>query len=122
MILKKVIPNLGNRTNYALHYRELQLYFSLGIKLTKIHKVLKFRQSDWMKKYIDFNTEKGKNAANSFEKDFFKIDDQFCLWQNRVLIPSIHHITLFPFGILDARFKPILTKTHSISQRCNFYF
>ena len=79
MILKKVIPNLGNRTNYALHYRELQLYFSLGIKLTKIHKVLKFRQSDWMKKYIDFNTEKGKNAANSFEKDFFKIDDQFSL-------------------------------------------
>ena len=35
-----------------------------------------------MKKYIDFNTEKRTNAANNLEKDFFKINDQFCLWQN----------------------------------------
>ena len=69
----KLIPNLGNKTNYLLHQRNLQLHLSLRVRLTKIHKVLKFKQSNWMKEHIDFNTEKRTNAANSFEKDFFKL-------------------------------------------------
>ena len=71
--VKKLIPNLGNKTKYVVHFKNIQLYLLLGIKLTKIHTVLQFKQSDWMKKYIDFNTEKRKNATNDFEKDFFKL-------------------------------------------------
>ena len=71
--VKKLIPNLGNKTNYLVHYRNLQLYLSLGMKLTKIHRVLKFKQPDWMKKYIDFNTEKRINVAHDFEKYFLKL-------------------------------------------------
>ena len=42
------------------------------MKLTEFHRILKFKQSDWLKKYIDFNTDK-KNIANSFKKDFLNV-------------------------------------------------
>ena len=58
---QKLIPNLGDKTNYVVHYKNLQLYLSLEMKLTKIHRVLKFKQSDRMKNYIDFNTEKKRS-------------------------------------------------------------
>ena len=56
--VKKLIPNFSKKTKYVLHYRNLQLYLSLGMKLPKIHRVLKFKQFNWMKKYIHFSTEK----------------------------------------------------------------
>ena len=68
--VNKLVPNLGNKSKYVVHYRNLQLYLSLGMKLTKVHRI---GESDWLKKYIDFNTDKRKNAANSFEKDFLKL-------------------------------------------------
>ena len=41
--VKKLVPNLGNKTNYVVHYRNFQLYLSLGMELTKIHRVLNFK-------------------------------------------------------------------------------
>ena len=49
------------------------MYLSLGMKLTKYHRLLKFKQSEWIKKYINFNDTKRENAASSFEKEFFKL-------------------------------------------------
>ena len=62
--VNKTVPNLGNKSKYDLYYRNLQLYLSLGMKLIKVHKMLKFKKSDWLKKYTDFNTDKRKNAAS----------------------------------------------------------
>ena len=49
------------------------MYLSLVTKLTKIHRLLKFKESNWVKKYINFDSENRANAANSFEKDFLKL-------------------------------------------------
>ena len=61
--VKKLIPNLGGKTNHIVHYRSLQFYLSLGMKMTKIHRVLKFKQPDWMKFHMNFNTEKRKKCC-----------------------------------------------------------
>ena len=44
--VNKLVPNLGNKSIYVVHYGNLQLYLSLGMKLTKVHRILKFKQSD----------------------------------------------------------------------------
>ena len=68
--VKKIISDLGNKTNYVVPYRNLQLHLSLGMRLTKIHVVLRFKQSDWMKKYIVFNTEKWQMLLIVLKKYF----------------------------------------------------
>ena len=57
-LVPKLVPNLMNRNNYVIHYRNLQQCLQLGMKLKKIRRILKFKQSDWMKPYIDFNSQK----------------------------------------------------------------
>ena len=72
--VSKLIPTLSNKEKYVLHYRNMQLYLDRGLKLKKVHCVLEFDQTPWLKQYIDFNsTQKRMNAKNSFQKDFFKL-------------------------------------------------
>ena len=69
---KKLKANLRHRERYAVHYRTLKLYIRWGIKVTKIYKIISFKQSEWLKPYFDFNTEQRKTAKNELEKNFVK--------------------------------------------------
>ena len=71
--VEKLICHFKPRKNYILHYRNLRQYVEMGLKLTAVHRGISFNQSSWMEPYIRKNTEHRKTAANSFEKDFFKL-------------------------------------------------
>ena len=73
--VSKLIPNLGNKKKYVLHYENLKQYLKLGLKLTYIHRGIKFKESPWLEKYISLNTKLRTEAKNDFEKDFFKLMD-----------------------------------------------
>ena len=76
---KKLIPNLCDKVKHIDHYKNLQYYFSLGMKLVKIDIILKFKQSNWLKSYVDFNTEKRKESPDEFSKNLYKLLDN-CIY------------------------------------------
>ena len=70
---KKLTPNLRDKDKYILHYRNLKFYLKMKMKIKRVHRILAFDQSPWLKSYIDFNTAKRAEAKSEFEKSFFKL-------------------------------------------------
>ncbi|GBC38338.1 uncharacterized protein LOC107456431 [Rhizophagus irregularis DAOM 181602=DAOM 197198] len=70
---EKLVPHLGPRKDYVIHYLELQYYVKLGMVVDEVTEILSFDQTNWLAPYIAFNTEKRQGARNAFEKDFFKL-------------------------------------------------
>ncbi|CAG8855538.1 38288_t:CDS:1, partial [Gigaspora margarita] len=69
----KLVPNLNNKKNYIVHYRALQCYIKLGMKLTKIHRVIESDQSPWMKPFMEELARSRALATNDFEKNMYKL-------------------------------------------------
>ena len=71
--VEKLVPNLSDKKNYLIHKKALNQALKHGLILEKVHRVIEFKQSAWLKPYIDFNTKLRSHAKNDFEKDFFKL-------------------------------------------------
>ena len=71
--VNKLVPNLRKKIKYVVQIRNLQLYLELGMKLIKIHRILKFKQANWLNEYIEFNTQKRTEAKDKFSQNVFKL-------------------------------------------------
>ena len=71
--VEKLVPNLYDKKKYVIHKRALNKALKYGLILEKVHRVLEFNQSAWLKPYINFNTKLRTQVKNDFEKDFFKL-------------------------------------------------
>jgi hypothetical protein len=70
---EKLIPNLMTKDKYILHYKNLKFYMEQGLVLETIHRGMKFKQTKWLKPYIDFNSSMRAQATDEFSKSFWKL-------------------------------------------------
>ena len=93
--ISKLLLTLDDKKNYVVHYRTLQLYKDLGLKVTKIHKILQFKEKPFIKQYIELNTKLRSQATNDFEKDFFKLMNNAVFGKTMENIRNRQNIKLF---------------------------
>ena len=112
--VKKLIPNLRDKNNYVIHYKNLMQCLKLGMKLKKIHRGIKFIESDFMKPYIDMNTNLRTQAKNNFEKDFFKLMNNSVFGKTMENIRNRANVKLVNS---EEKFKKLVAKPNYLSRK-----
>ena len=79
--VSKLTNTLYDKEKYVIHYKNLFKAIEHGLKLKKVHRILTFKESNWMESYIMLNTNLRQKASNDFER-FFQTDELFSLWKN----------------------------------------
>jgi hypothetical protein len=80
--VEKLIPNLNNKEKYVLHHKNLKQYLSLGLKLTKVHRGVKFFEKSWMKEYIQLNTDLRTKRHHRLRKGLLQAYEQLGIWKD----------------------------------------
>ena len=92
--VEKLVPNLRDKKGYVIHIQALDQALKHGLILDRIHRAIEFDQSAWMKPYTDFNTQLRTKAKNDFEKDFFKLMNNFVFGKTMENIRKLRNIKL----------------------------
>ena len=87
--VEKLVPNLYYKTKYVIQVKALAQAIDHGLVIERIHRVIEFKQSAWMKEYIDFNTRLRTAAKNDFKKDFYKLMNNSVLGKQWKTLESI---------------------------------
>ncbi|XP_064465203.1 uncharacterized protein LOC135376619 isoform X2 [Ornithodoros turicata] len=72
---KKLLLTCKDKVEYVVHYALLALYCRLGMRVTKIHRILKFRQAPFLRPYIEDNVARRVASGTTFEKNFYKLSN-----------------------------------------------
>ena len=112
--VKKLIPNLRHKNNYVIHYKNLIQCLRLGMNLKKIHRGIKFIESDFIKSYVDKNTSLRTQAKNNFEKDFFKLMNNSVFGKT---IENIKNRVNVKLVNSDEKFKKLVAKPNYESRK-----
>jgi len=114
---RKLVPNLMDKTKYVTYYANLKFYLEQGMKLTKIHRILSFDQSPWMKPFIDFNTAKRQASTTKVDQDLYKFvtNSNFGKTCERTRLRRNVQLVCNPFKIKKLTAKPQLEQFHIIN-------
>ena len=102
---EKLICDLTNKQKYMIHYRMFKFFTKMGLKVTKIHTVYRFKQSLWLEKYINYNTQKRTKAKTNFEKDLNKLMNNAFFGKTMELVRERVNLEIIPHTNIDQIIK-----------------
>ena len=117
---KKLILDLLPKKNYKVYHKNLEYYLKLGIKVTKVHRILTFDEKPFLKEYIDLNTELRKNSKNDLENDLFKLMNNSIFGKSMENVLNRSNIKLInndPEKLLNLIKQPNFENAYHISNR-----
>ena len=117
---KKLILDLLPKKNHKVYYKNLEYYLKLGIKVTKVHRILTFDEKSFLKQHIDINTELRKNSKNDLEKDLFKLMNYAIFGKSMENVLNRSNIKLInnnPEKLLKLIKQPNFQNAYQISNR-----